>query len=444
MKKRINRTPAAAPKSSPGVFNIKLAEVKMPTVNMTQLRFNTNPWVDYGNKNLWPDYLIKLIPASTVHQSFLNKRSELILSEGLSYSDNIAAFLEKINEEGQTADDLLELSANDLSVLETFAVVVRYNKLKNKIVAMDYIDSSKVRADKNLDVFGNVQGYWISADWSNTTMNKPEYFEKFNPNKVNETTQVYFYHKRALGNPFYPVISYSSALTFVEMAYEVGKFALNDVINGFFGSALLNIKANMTDEQKAEFIAKIKSNFTGTENASKLLTTVSEEVDAVTLTPLNTTDNADKVVTRRDVYVAEISTAHRGNPIVAGVTPDGSTLGSDGKLYRDSLEIYYNTVIRQLQKPFIAFLERVLDFNGYTDYELDITSSAMMTNTEVPAWKMDYIKPEVWLAEQGYSPEDILEELVNEAGDVTDPEDAPEEPGQADATNQDTTEDPTL
>ncbi|WP_299988735.1 hypothetical protein [uncultured Pontibacter sp.] len=422
MKKRITKTPVPAAKSGPGVYNIKLAEVKMPTINLTQLKYSPNPWVDYGNRNLWPDYLIKLIPASTVHQSFLNKRAELILSEGLTYSDNIASFLENINEEGNTADELLELVANDLAPLETFAVVVRYNKLKNKIVALDYLDSSKVRVDKNLDELGNVQGYWVSADWSNLPMNQPVYFEKFNPNKVKETTQLYFYHKRTAGNPFYPVISYASALTYIEMAYEVGKFALNDVLNGFFGSGLLNIKANMTDEQKAEFITKITSSFTGSENASKLMTTISEDVDAVTLTPLNSTDNSDKVVTRRDVYVAEISTAHRGNPIVAGVTPDGSSLGSDGKLYRDSLEIYYNTVIRQLQKPFITFLSRVLNFNGFADFELDITSSAMMTNTEVPVWKMDFLKPEVWLSEQGYTPEDILDSLKDGNGDIEDPE----------------------
>ncbi len=400
----------------------------MPTVNLTNLRYSTNAWVNYGDNNFWPDFLIKLVPFSTVHQSFVNKRAELILSEGLSYSDDIAPFLENINQEGQSADDLLELVANDLSVLETFAVVVRYNKLKNKIVAVDYLDSSKVRVDKNLDELGNVQGYWASADWTNTTINTPVYYERFNPNNINQTTQIFFYHKRALGNPFYPLVSYASALTYIMMANEVGKFALNDVLNGFFGSALLNVNAPMTEDQKAEFITKTTKAFTGAENASKLMVTVTEDAEAITLTPLNATDNADKVVTRREVNVSEISTAHRGNPIVAGVTPDGSQLGSDGKLYRDSLEIYYNTVIRQLQKPFINFMERVLDFNGYTDYELEITSSALMTNSEVPAWKMDFLKPEVWLSEHGYSKEDILDSHIDENGDVEDPEETEDVP----------------
>ncbi|TXK23320.1 phage portal protein [Pontibacter qinzhouensis] len=421
--KRKTKTPATpAKKSSPSVFNVQLAEVRMPSINLTQLKYSVNPWVNYGDKNLWPEYLIKLITYSTVHQSFINKRSKLIYSEGLSYSDNISEFLENLNEEGGTADNLLEIVSTDLSVLETFAVVVRYNRMKDKIVAIDYLDSSKVRVDKNLDVLGNVQGYWISADWTNPTVNKPQYFEKFNPNNINETTQVYFYHKRATGNPFYPIISYASAIHFIEMAYEMGKFSLNDILNGFFGSALLSITANMTDEQKAEFMAKIKAGFTGSENASKLLTVISEEINSVTLTPLNPTDNTDKVASRKKVAVDEISTAHGGNPIVAGVTMDGSTLGSDGKLYRDALEIYYIDVIRHYQKPFISFIRRVLDFNGYSDYELEITSSALMTDTEVPAWKMDYLKPEVWIAEQGYSTEDILPELINGAGDVENPD----------------------
>ena len=409
-------------------MNISLAEVKLPEIDATRLKRSKDEWVEYGAKNDFPDYLIQLEKKVTTHGSFIEKRQELIKSEGLTYSDDIAGFIEAINEELETADDLLDQVAADLATLETFAVMVRYNKLKDKIVALDYVDSSKVRPHKVLDERGRIQGYWVCADWSNVRENIPVYFEKFNPGKIGKTTQLYFYSRTALGQPFLPKVSYAAALNYMELSYELSKFGLNTVINGFFSSGILKVKATMNDDQKYVFTNKVKESFTGSENASKLMVTVSEETDSITFTPLNTTDNTPLLKALRDMCTEEICSAHRGNPIVAAIQASGSTLGSDGKLYRDSLEIYYNTVIRQLQKPFIAFMEKVLTFNGFTDFELEITSSAMLSNSLDMATKADFIKPEVWLAEYGYTKEDIKSELLDAAGDVVDPQNAPEDP----------------
>lgn len=395
------------------VFNIALAEVKLPEINPNQLKRSQEDWVKYGDKNNFPDYLIAAQKKATVHSSFINTKQGLIKAEGITYSDNIAPFLEQINEELETANDLLDQVATDLSVLETFAVQVRYNKLKDKIVALDYIDSSKVRPSKTLDERGRVQGYWLCADWTNVRENVPVYVERFNPQKITSTTQLFFYHKRALGQPFLPEISYASALNFIELSYELSKYALNTVFNGFFASAIMNVKAPMTDEQKQAFTSQVKNSFTGSENAAKLMVVVSEDENSVNVTPISTTDNTPLFNSLRKTVIEEICSAHRGQGILAGVQNEGSSLGSDGKLYNTALKVYDRNVIRPLQKSFLTFLERVLNFNGATEYELEITSTGIIKDTTLDnMFLQDVIKAEVLAAEMGYTPEDIKPEVL--------------------------------
>ncbi|MFD2717910.1 phage portal protein [Hymenobacter monticola] len=408
------------PKTAPQITHVNLAEVKLPEIRPSQLRYTVNDWVPYGESNNFPDYLIKSARKSPIHSSFINTRQNLIKGEGVTYSDDLAAFLEALDEDGCTINELCEQVATDLSILETFAVAVRYDGTRKNIIHLDYIDSSMVRPDKNLDELGKIQGYWVCADWSNTTINVPTYFEKFNPSKVKQTTQLYFYHKRGLGQPFLPDVSYLSALGYIELGYELSKYSLNSVLNGFFASGIMSVKANMTEEQKGDFQRAVKNSFQGSENASKLMVVVSEDVDTVKIEPLNAGDNTPMLNALDELVTKNICTAHQGNPIIASIQTDGSTLGSDGKLYRDSLEIYYNTVIKNLQNPFIRFMKKVLDFNGFKEYEFEIASSALMTK-DIPDWVLqDYIQPKVVAAMYGFKEEDLTgpQEPQNNAPDM--------------------------
>lgn len=256
-------------------YTVNLAEVKIPEINPNQVRYSPTQWVYYGDNNLFPDFLMKSVKKSTNHSAFIGLRENMIKGKGITYSDNLKEFLENLDEEGNTIEELLEDWATDLSILETFACAVRYNKTKDKIIYLDFIDSSKVRPAKieqtpeelAAGVPPTIKGYWVSADWSNTSINQPRYYEKFNPNDINDTTQLFFYHKRANGQQYIPEVSYVSCLNYVEMSYQMGKYGLNAMLNGFFASAILQLNASLSDEQKERFKQSINSNFQGSDNA---------------------------------------------------------------------------------------------------------------------------------------------------------------------------------
>jgi hypothetical protein len=388
------------------VLNIALSDVELPTINVANLKRSKDNWVSFGKNNQFPNELIKLLSKSTVHQALIEKKRELIVSEGMSYSENIAPFLEAINEYDETIDDIHEKCASDAAIHETQSVFVRYNRQKTKIIALDHCDTSFVRPDKNLDQFGRVQGYWICADWSNTRDNTPFYVEVFNPNNINETTQLWHYKKHSHGQPFYANVSYSSALNYIEAAERLSIFLVNIINNGFYSSAIVEVNAQMTDDQKRKFVADFTSKNTGAENAGKITFIISENKGSVTVTPLSNSDNTNIINAIRNICIAEIATGHRCNPSVAGVSPDQTGFNSEGALSKESMRQFYD-VIRGLQLPFLKFVRRVIDFNGVSEYELDITTSASMSDEMDSMMKMDLIKAEVIAGEYGYSRNDI-------------------------------------
>jgi len=389
-------------------FTVNLADVKIPDVKPTRIKFNeSEDFVKWGIGNKWPNYLIESVQKSTVHSGYIRRRRSMISGEGFSVSDNAKEALKKINGEGMSADKLLKRVAVDLSILEMMAVQVIWSKDRKSIAELHYVDSSKMRPHKVTDEYDNVLGYWLCADWQDYKRQEPVFIEAFSADpanigrgykaaqltdkqkKADVGAQLFVHFKQTLGQSFFPEVSYTSCLNAVELEGELSKYGLNTVLNGFFAGAILEHVANMTDEEKFQFQQDVKSNFVGSENANKLMIIISEQLDTVKITPYNSADSTSLLNALKDNAIGQICTAHGGDSILANVTKDGSTLGSDGKLYNTALQIYHNTVIRELQEGPLEIITHYLESKGFTDFDLDITSRSMTTEELDNQTKLD-------------------------------------------------------
>lgn len=400
-------------KNDTKAFNIKLSEVKLPEITPAQIKNLRTEWVPYGKKNDFPDYLIATVKKCAEHSSLLATRQDLINGEGITYNsdkvtnERLQELFSKINTDGESIADILNQVRVDLSILETMALQVVWSKDKKSITDVFYLDSSKIRPDKNLNKRGLPIGFHYCANWQDVTKSIPVYFPRFDiSEKGRGGEQIYFYHKQTLGQPYLPDVSYASSLNYVELSSELSKFALNYVLNGFFASGIFNVKASNADElyQADENIQKT---FTGTDNAGRVLVFANDDGDGATFTPLNTADNTPMLNALNNLISDKVCTAHRANPIIAAIQSEGSTLGSDGKLFSTAMQTYYNLVIRDLQKPFIAFWRMYGEVAG-EELKIDISSSALL-QTEMPEELQAMIKPEVRITQYGYEPEDLID-----------------------------------
>jgi hypothetical protein len=411
-RKRLEKQPVTYTKSlAPTIARVEMASVKLPTVSTSRVQKQSDRWVKYGEKNTFPQYLIDAEGMCPPHGAFLGLRRNLLAGEGLSYSENIKAALEAINDE-YTADELLEKVSGDIAVLEMFACQVVYNKAKNKIVNVYHVPSANVRPHRDLDERGNPIGYWVSADWTNVSACPPKFYERFDPNAIEKESapigsQLHVAYKTALDQPYFPKVSYQSALNYVELGREMGVYALSSVINSFSASGILSIHApNASDDHKQDTARKINAIHTGSENAAKVVLNIGDAPNT-TFTPTSVADPTPLIEAYHRLVIEQVSSAHRGNPILAGIQSEGASLGGDANTFSTSLDVYNNTVITPLQQPFLRFLKRVLQFNGYADFDLSIAKLGLVNAAMSDDLRMQLLKPEVVANEYGYKPEDL-------------------------------------
>ncbi|RNI30950.1 phage portal protein [Rufibacter immobilis] len=434
---KTNNTNKNETKNSFSSISVNLSSAEIPEISPARVKRLRDDWVPWGSKNNYPDVLIDFSKKSTIHSAFIQLKKKLISAEGFSCSDNIEAFVEKPNEYGESLDIILKKAAQDLAITETCALMVRYGKGGKKVAALDYVDSTKVRVDKKLDEFGRVQGFWLCADWSNVRDNPPVYYETYNPSKQGkQSSQLWYFKNKGAGQDYYPDISYASALTNIETAYNLDEFLANTVANGFFSSAIVEINSEATEEQKRKFIQDFTQKNTGSKNAGKITFVWTSQPNSVKINPINPSDITAFVEKSRQITTDAIVVAHGGQGILAGVRQEGNGLGSDGNLFNTAMKTYYSTVIRDYQKPVIDFLKSVFDYNGVTEYELEVKSSALILDENR---MIDLLKPEAYITDYGYDVEDLLnpsdevEEEVNPAekkdGTTDTDETSPEDTG---------------
>jgi hypothetical protein len=430
-------------KSGTHIHDVNLAHVQLPQFEQAIIRTSVRPWVEYGDNNLFPDFLISCIDKSTRHSAYLNLRENSIKGGkvGLTYSDDIKEFLENIDGVGGTVQYLLNQWAIDLSVLETFACFVRYNK-KGEIAAIDYIDSSKVRVAKpqytqdelEAGLPAEIKGYYVSDDWSDIIRNKPVYYDRFNPTprnakgdvvKPTASIQLFYYRKKALKQPYYPQLSYASCLNNVLAQEQLSLYGLNSLLNGMFASSIIHMIApNMSDEEQSMMSRKINQKFSGAENNSKSMLIVTEDEKAnIDIKPLTIGDNTNLIESIRAQAEQAIDTAHRCQPALIGVPSNGG-LQSDGNLIGVAMEIYQNNIINALQAAVLDFLHQVLRFNGYdrAKYQLDIAENVLVKELSPQWFEQANIKRESLAHKYGWKDTDLVALAPKDATTVVDDE----------------------
>lgn len=445
-RKRLEKQPVSYSKTTaakPSLTRLELASVKLPAVSVSRVQNQTEQWVSYGDRNAYPQFLVDAERKCAPHAAFLGLRRNLIAGAGLTHSDNIKTALEEINDE-TTADEMLVRVSDDISTFEAVACQVIYERGLKKIANVYPLPYMTVRPHKRLDDRGNPIGYWVSADWSNLTACPAKFYERFNTNSIGEElekvdpklrapkgSQIFVGFTPSKTNPYFPGIGYEAALSYIELASEISKFALSSVVNGFSSPGILNVIApNMSDEDADGFIRKFNNTMTGPENAAKVLVHIADNPDsAAQFTSIGLANPAANIAEYNREIVAQVASAHRGNPILAGIATEGASLGGDANLFSTALDVYNSAVIEPLQAPFLAFLKRVLRFNGYTDFELGIAKLSLVNASMSDEMKLKLLKPSVIAAEFGYTEEDMLEQPPAATAPVV-PE-APEAPTEA-------------
>ena len=403
---------------------MKLDLIKLSHYNIPHLVEDTrNDWVNFGQDNLYPNYLLDLFLGSAINGALIKSIGAMIYGEGLAATnvddntDTKESWL-RLNELLHNSDDeVLKDLAMDLKLFGGCYVNVIWSRDRSRIAKMIHIPAQYVRSGKMVD--GEIDTYYYSADWSKVRKSeyRPRPYAAFNTDDRTQASQILMIRDKnpALFYGFAP--DYVAATDWIQMELEIAQFHLSNITSGMTPSMHVGFSNGVpSDEQRRTIERQLNAKFAGSGNAGKILITFNDGKEtAPIIEPIQMNDAQNAWVEMQKSAVANILAGHRVvSPLLFGIRTDtGGGLGSNADELRDAYSLFNNTVIIPFQSTLLRGLDKIFRVN---DINLDLYFKTLK-----PA---DFIDLEVTKTQseedqekEGVSKEDIDSEDLVEMSD---------------------------
>ena len=331
-----------------GATQIEMA--KYVKIAPTEKENVSKGWVNFGEANMYPQYLIELYNESPVHGSIVNSISQMIAGQGVVGGNSIAnQYLQSIK-----IDSIIPNIARDLKLFGGYYLEVIWSMDRTTIAQVNHLPFENCRLACS-DEQDDVTGVWYSRDWSDMRKKKnvPHYIPIFNVDYKEEMPkQVMFVHTLKLGSEYYPKPDYVGSVNYIELTRQIGEYHVNNILNGFFPSLIASFNNGIPSLEEQHMIKnQLTASIQGADNAGKVLTFFNEERDrGVDFTAFPLTDADKQYQFLSEECTKQIMIAHRvTSPLLFGVR-DGGGLGSNTDELKTALYIFQKQVIEPYQR----------------------------------------------------------------------------------------------
>jgi hypothetical protein len=307
-------------------------------------------WVNFGEANMYPQYLIELQSESPVHGSIVNSISQMIAGQGVvGGNDTANAYLS-----GLKIDSIIPHISRDLKLFGGYYLEVIWSMDRTTIAQVNHLPFENCRlacSDENDDLIG----VWYSRDWSDMRKKKntPHFIPMFDQETKDALPkQVIFVHTLKMGSEYYPKPDYIGSVNYIELTRQIGEYHVNNILNGFFPSLIASFNNGIPSLEEQHLIKnQLQMSIQGAENAGKVLTFFNEERDrGVEFTAFPISDADKQYQFLSEECTKQIMIAHRvTSPLLFGVR-DGGGLGSNTDEMRTALFIFQRQVIEPFQR----------------------------------------------------------------------------------------------
>lgn len=323
-------------------------------------RPSNDGYVQYGDDNLFPQYLIDLYKSSATHNALCTSIAYMIFGDGVQ-ANTLEARL-KIEEWG--LQDEVRKACLDLKIQGGFALEVVYSIDRTTISKVRHCPFENIRSGE-VDQDEKVNYYYYSKDWSDKQC-EPEMVCGFNPEKaVEHPVQILYVKPFSPGSYYYPKPDYIGSIDYIELDKEIGKYHINNIKNGLAPSFSIHFKNGVpSQEERFKIRNDIERQLAGATNAGKFIVTYSDSPERKPdFEPFPLSD-ADKQYQFLSSEVSDkIMVGHRVvSSAMFGVKTAGQ-LGNTQELEIAS-ELFDKQVVKPYQRVVKDALERVFNAAG--------------------------------------------------------------------------------
>ncbi len=340
------------------------ANLTLPYVNG---RNQTNGYIPFGQDNLFPELLNQIYYSSPLHGSIVGYKVNAAVGGGF----NIVA-------DRLTPQDKLELYTLErkLNIKKIVPAVTQqlilHNRVYFKLCFDDKMKLTKIvnLSPEKLRVNLDRKRYYICDDWSSRI--GVQEIKRYTPT-CRDYEQLFVYEVECIGQDFYPLPQYTSALNFAFLSGELSYFAKSNIQNSVFPSFAMMFPKRPQSEEEKNMIRNTIDRLKGAANAGKAVAffaNSAEQLPKIESLPVNGNDSLFQEASQ--LNTEQICFSHTIDPILMGIRTTGS-LGN-GSDIKQAYVIFEKNVVMPLRDMvsdifnellFIAKIDADFTINNY-------------------------------------------------------------------------------
>ena len=321
---------------------------------------NQMGFVNYGDDNLFPQYLVDLYHSSATHNALSTTIAMMIFGEGFDATtlDGRLAF------DQWNLNDELRKACLDFKIQGGFALEVNWSIDRTTIANVSHLPFENIRSGfVNEDE--KVEYYYYSKDW-NDKREEPSEICTFNPERnIEHPTQILYVKPFSPGSFYYPKPDYVGSINYIELDKEIGVYHINNMKNGMSPSFSIHFKNGIPPQEERNRIRMdIERQLSGASNAGKFIVTYSDDPDRKPdFEPFQLSDAHNQYQFLSEEVTSKIMVGHRvTSPQMFGVAVPGK-LGGGGELAEAS-ELFEKNVIAPARQVVTEAVKTLLNAAG--------------------------------------------------------------------------------
>ena len=346
--------------------------LRVPEGNLSlpfvDVRYTVQGYVRFGSDNLYPQYMNQMYYMSPLHGSIVDFKTNATIGGGYTFDESKLTDMEKV---------VLYAFGKKIGFKDTLKTITKDVILHGRCYFLIELKGGKTYnvkrvAPEKVRINQAKTLYAVNEDWQFGLQIRT--FEPYHP-ECKDGTYLYAYEQKSVGQDYYPLPQYTSALNFAFLSGELSYLQKSNIQNSIFPSFAMMFPKKPQGPEEMQLIKDTVSKLKGAENGGKTVAFFAnnkESLPDLVSIPKNSNDELFKGVS--ELNTEQICFAHTIDPILLGVRTTGS-LGSGSDIKQAYVIFEKNTIIplRETITDVINGLLRAVGINAHveiTNYQI--------------------------------------------------------------------------
>jgi len=358
-------------------------DLSLPYVNG---RYQVSGYVPFGQDNLYPEILNQIYYTSPLHGAIVDFKVNATIGAGYELKTDKLSPQELLDL--YTWEKKMKLAKSVKAVTKQLVMHNRvYFKLhfdeKGKLHKIENVSPEKVRVNNTKTM------YSLCDDWaSRIDVEEVKPYHPLNSDKC----QLYSYELPSIGQDYYPLPQYSSALNFAFLSGELSYFAKSNIQNSIFPAFAMMFPKRPQSEEEKKVLRDTIDRMKGAANAGKGVAFFANSPDQLPKIESIPTNQNDKLFQEASgLNTEQICFAHTIDPILMGVRTTGS-LGNGADI-KQAYVIFEKNVVIPLREQVTEIFSELLNIArlkaDFTIKNFQIINDAIVERDEKTSYIID-------------------------------------------------------